>query len=60
MGIGQAGLLGPAAWPVKAWFSLVKFRPGSGLFLGLFSLTGQAQTFKKKSIRPVKPVKLFF
>ena len=34
MGIGQTGLLRPAAWPVKAWSGLIKFRPGSGL--GLF------------------------
>ena len=30
MGIGQAGLLRPAAWPGKVWSGLIKFRPGSG------------------------------
>ena len=49
MEIGQAGLSRPVAWPARAWFGLIKFRPGPGssFFLGLFLKTGQAQAFKK-------------
>ena len=62
MEIGQAGLLRPAAWPARAWFGLIKFRPGPGpdFFLGLFLLKGQAQASTKKLVKPFKPVKPFY
>ena len=49
MGIGQAGLVRPAAWPARAWFGLIKYRPGPGpgSFFRPVSETGQAQAYKK-------------
>ena len=60
MEIGQVGLVRPAAWPVKAWFGLVNFRPGSssGLFSRPVFINRPGSGLKKKPIkltgRPVK------
>ena len=54
IGIGQTGLLRPAAWPVKAWSGLIKFRPGSDsdFFVKPVFIKRSGSGLKKKPFKP--------